>query len=571
LSLKVNGVASPYFMTANTDPTGDGKVAIYSVGYDAGGIVVTEAWQRNLDPDYRIAVPFPLAGNQWLLWANTTTGRILIRQIIFDDATQKVDMLKPTFDSDLRYERQEGAWRDQALAVLGCPPGYFGVQKYCQTLRETLGTDWAYAIFVTRYGAAHYGYAGSDRIVYEIDVDKTPTDIVFAHETGHIFGAADEYVQGTTRCSLTRNGFYRVLNRNCEADNPDSTNCLMKNNKKIICNWSRAQWGWLFFTSLAPFELAGRQWIIGQDRDLGHAVVQRIENDPARPGYLTVPDAAWSAEWNPDYAVYSPFTLTFDGEPHQYLFTSNTKSGRADIRQISYDATLDQLVVSTELWHKPDWGAEIRVAMPFELRVYGGMNQYLLAANTFSGDVSIHRIWRGSTGPIQVIPELNLGRMNPDYRVYVPFTLTVKGLVHQYFFTANVVTGTARIYWIHHDKTIVLTEMWHDSTLSPAYRNFLAFTLTVNGSLNQYLLAADSTTGNVVIRQISYNPATHKIVNDLVMTRRLDRNCTVYVPLTVGGKTYYLTVDNTAGRMIIRGINATGTTITVSDPAWQLP
>ena len=44
----------------------------------------------------------------------------------------------------------------------------------------------------------------------------TSIDSVFAHETGHIFGAPDEYAASNCMCTNTLGKFFKVVNGNCD-------------------------------------------------------------------------------------------------------------------------------------------------------------------------------------------------------------------------------------------------------------------------------------------------------------------------------------------------------------------
>jgi hypothetical protein len=70
-------------------------------------------------------------------------------------------------------------------------------------------------------------------------------DIINAHETGHNFGASDEYYQagygGCTSCAVASNG---VLNGNCEYCNASAQPCMMRGNSTTLCGYTPGQLGW---------------------------------------------------------------------------------------------------------------------------------------------------------------------------------------------------------------------------------------------------------------------------------------------------------------------------------------
>jgi hypothetical protein len=148
----------------------------------------------------------------------------------------------------------EVQWRDPAMAALGYAAGSAGMYDYLHDLRTHTwttmcpGPDWAYVAFFTKYAAPWFAYAslGGPRLVMQYSNDgwgPSQIDRVFAHESGHIFGAADEYA--SSGCSLGGAwGYLGVANNNCANGNPASIDCLMKANTYNMCQWSAGQLGW---------------------------------------------------------------------------------------------------------------------------------------------------------------------------------------------------------------------------------------------------------------------------------------------------------------------------------------
>ena len=98
-------------------------------------------------------------------------------------------------------------------------------------------------------------------------------DLVLAHETGHIFGASDEYVDDAHACDRNeRGGPYGQLNSNCSIGNPNSVKCLMKENDLVLCPFTPLQWGWQDSDHDGLVDLAAPPTITGIsvfDPDLG--------------------------------------------------------------------------------------------------------------------------------------------------------------------------------------------------------------------------------------------------------------------------------------------------------------
>lgn len=132
----------------------------------------------------------------------------------------------------------ESRFRDPALAALGFGPGATGARAYAQALRTRLGTDWAFVAFFTKYPVQHFAYAflGGPHMVMHYENDgwgPDNIDRVFAHETGHIFNAPDEYAASRCDCGGSW-GYYGKPNANCE-NCPGGVDCLMRANSWAMC------------------------------------------------------------------------------------------------------------------------------------------------------------------------------------------------------------------------------------------------------------------------------------------------------------------------------------------------
>jgi hypothetical protein len=145
------------------------------------------------------------------------------------------------------YERLEREWRDHALRhILGAADAPDLHRRYMDQLRVDQGADWAYAAYVTRFPLEHFAYANGDKVVMHAETDGwNPSALhrLFAHETCHVFGAADEY----GACDCRRYGRHAVENHNCvRCTHPSWVQqpCLMKANTPQLCSWTRGQIGW---------------------------------------------------------------------------------------------------------------------------------------------------------------------------------------------------------------------------------------------------------------------------------------------------------------------------------------
>ncbi len=176
---------------------------------------------------------------------------------VYETSLLSIDTQPPTSCSTT--EGCESTWRDPALKLLGCSIGLAGVGQYNSRMITETDSRWAFTAFFTKYPQGYFAYAGSGRICMEYSNDGWgPTQInkVLAHETCHIFGAADEYAK--SNCTCADSGYYKVPNYNCENCSSGFTkvSCLMNvNDLSNLCQWSRGQLGWPYSVKLSKTTL----------------------------------------------------------------------------------------------------------------------------------------------------------------------------------------------------------------------------------------------------------------------------------------------------------------------------
>jgi hypothetical protein len=145
--------------------------------------------------------------------------------------------------------QMERLWRDPALAALG-HPGDGGLDSYVEALKNTHKTDTAFTVFFTRWPVGHFAYAGFPRVVMHYDNDgwgPANIDRVFAHETGHVFGAPDEYASSGCKCDQVAGRFFRQANKNCANCSGTTVTCIMKSNTQSVCAHTPFHLGWVAF------------------------------------------------------------------------------------------------------------------------------------------------------------------------------------------------------------------------------------------------------------------------------------------------------------------------------------
>ena len=132
-----------------------------------------------------------------------------------------IQVVRLTVTANAPAADNETRFRDPALAAIGFGGGHAGARAYAEALRSRLGTDWAYVAFFTKYPVDHFAYAffGGPLLVMDYANDgwgPDNIDRVFAHETGHIFNAPDEYSSSGCNCGGAW-GYYGKPNANCQS------------------------------------------------------------------------------------------------------------------------------------------------------------------------------------------------------------------------------------------------------------------------------------------------------------------------------------------------------------------
>jgi len=140
----------------------------------------------------------------------------------------------------------EITWRNAAMGALGYAAGDAGVEAMAREIRDRTRSRWGYVLFVTRYNLWHFAYASGNRIVMDPRNDGWGIDNfdrVFIHESGHIFGAPDEYA--VSGCSTGGSfGRFGEPNTNCANGAAASVDCLMKANSWAFCPITPRHFGW---------------------------------------------------------------------------------------------------------------------------------------------------------------------------------------------------------------------------------------------------------------------------------------------------------------------------------------
>ncbi len=164
----------------------------------------------------------------------------------------------------LHTTEYEETWINEIMSNFGYTSGtrFSRVSAFNTWQRSYYNTDRSYSAFIPYNpapaaasfpgGGTAYAYWYGPHTVLLYHVQGWTTAEVFAHETGHIFGACDEYAGGCSSPTyVCANG---VINGNCEVGNPDSRDCMMKENSFSVCTYTVSHLGWEINNPCAPAE-----------------------------------------------------------------------------------------------------------------------------------------------------------------------------------------------------------------------------------------------------------------------------------------------------------------------------
>jgi hypothetical protein len=163
--------------------------------------------------------------------------------------------------------QRDAVWQAALVRELGYPPSatlrnYTEDQRRFLRGQRLLGRNVADSVtlIVTKYGCHWDGFqeggtGESEAVVlwFSPIQEGRPEKfgVIMAHEIGHVFDAPDEY--GHCHVDSTQ-GFFDTINANCKfvsEENPTVLNpnprfqCLMDENKPMVCIATEAHWGWV--------------------------------------------------------------------------------------------------------------------------------------------------------------------------------------------------------------------------------------------------------------------------------------------------------------------------------------
>lgn len=207
-----------------------GKVAV-------GIVIVSGPGTLAFSPEETIKVLAEVQNG--LSWLGSHAGATSPVQFFYDLRNVTLQLADDPNQVDL-----EGYWRNPTMAELG----FASPLAYVESLRSQFQTDWGYCAFFVKYSQSWFAYAflGGPYLCMQYANDgwgPDNIDRVFAHETGHIFNAPDEYTASNCTCN-SKYGMYKVINGNCQTcATGGGVDCIMRANSWAMCAYTPCHLG----------------------------------------------------------------------------------------------------------------------------------------------------------------------------------------------------------------------------------------------------------------------------------------------------------------------------------------
>jgi len=240
----------------------EGTIAVKLMFVESNGAIDSNQWTWTTEARDQ-AINQVLSGTSWWSHMAQTFNKTATFNVTYYSPTESV--MQTGYEPINHASSDDGLWINQVMANLGFSSGdkFSRVTSFNAWLKGSVGTQWAYTAFFcynpsdapTRFTNNYFAYAylgGPYLQMLYRNNGWAVSDIwkVFAHETGHIFWACDEYYQagygGCTSCDPC-NSFRPRPNNNCEHPSCNPINavpCMMRGNSNALCPYSAAQIGW---------------------------------------------------------------------------------------------------------------------------------------------------------------------------------------------------------------------------------------------------------------------------------------------------------------------------------------
>jgi hypothetical protein len=246
-----------------TNAPGYYSTSEFMIGKVAVGVILPESKSgiignyENWDPNRQQKVfDEIMEGLDWWVRQSPSSANLTF---YYDQQFSIPTQYEPITKNGYINDTDQDAWVSDIFSNMGYTGTRFKqARDYINSLRTKFDTDWCYTFIVVDSnkdsdgkfadGSIAWAYRGGPYSVMNYKNDNwgiSSMNLVAAHETGHIFLAADEYCQPPYGCCDFNNyGYLNVYNGNCQNGNPLSVACMMRNNENAICDYTKGQIGW---------------------------------------------------------------------------------------------------------------------------------------------------------------------------------------------------------------------------------------------------------------------------------------------------------------------------------------
>ncbi|XP_064401786.1 uncharacterized protein LOC135347693 [Halichondria panicea] len=232
---------------SNEDFRGDSPYRLTMTGKIAVGIVVASGpgSLAMSQTEYQKVVSECQTGLKF--WSDQAAKKRVNLSFVFYSGKATITASNPT--SCPSYEACHDVFADASLQAFGYAKGKTGKDNLAQSIKDTAGADGAFLGFFSKYSQGRYAYAyfGGGPIYMQYSNGgwgSDQIDKVFAHETGHVFNAPDEYE--SCKCAeLYGRGTCTAKNANCVSCTSSQGACIMDSTDLgNLCENSKKHVGW---------------------------------------------------------------------------------------------------------------------------------------------------------------------------------------------------------------------------------------------------------------------------------------------------------------------------------------
>ena len=189
----------------------------------------------------------------------------------------------------------EAVWLLPTMEELGYPRSD-GLKIFVRRVRRLARTHWAYCAFFIKYPSQYDAWAkiGGPYCALRYPLtnhEPLGVDRIIAHETGHIFGAGDEYLSSSCTCD-EKFGYFQVPNYNCVKCADTAVPCIMNANTFATCPYTPWQMGVDAVTEVGDKQTASTPFVVStviffESATEGHeGELWRVNADGSNPQYL---------------------------------------------------------------------------------------------------------------------------------------------------------------------------------------------------------------------------------------------------------------------------------------------